>query len=339
MIEFEGTYFDGKSSRPHQVTISYDTQVLYIRSIDGDLDIQASLDDCVFAPPLGSTRRSFNLPDGGLCETYDLSAIETLEHCRGANRGMKIVHLLESYWIPASCGLACLLLCVWFFVSHGIPFLAEKAAYSVPPKVAEIISDKTLSVLDKRFLIKSKLGPARTAEVQELFQESIGSSYTDFQYRLELRKSLALGPNAFALPSGIIIMTDELVELAQDNHEIQAVFVHELTHVRMRHGLRALFQDAGVFLLISVLSGDVTSITSAAATFPTLLIESGYSREFEREADNAAGLFCIEQGWTTRPYQDILIRLSEAHSIHAGPSWLSSHPDTGERVRLVQSLE
>ena len=55
------------------------------------------------------------------------------------------------------------------------------------------------------------------------------------RYRLELRSGEALGANALALPSGIVIMTDDLVALAKSDDEIGAVMAHELGHVRGRH--------------------------------------------------------------------------------------------------------
>jgi len=160
-----------------------------------------------------------------------------------------------------------------------------------------------------------------------------------FTYRLEFRQGGGLGANALALPSGAIVITDELVALAGDDMEIAAILAHEMTHVEKRHALRSLLQDAGVFLLISILVGDVTSVTSIAASLPTLLVKSGYSRRFESEADEAAGYWLIHKGWGTRPLQDILRRLAIHQKGLAGPSWLSTHPDTNRRIAHLQALE
>ncbi len=66
------------------------------------------------------------------------------------------------------------------------------------------------------------------------------------------RKGGPIGPSAFALPSGTVIMTDELVDLVDQKGELEALFAHKIAHVTNRHGLRSALQDSGVFLLISV---------------------------------------------------------------------------------------
>ncbi len=55
----------------------------------------------------------------------------------------------------------------------------------------------------------------------------------------------AVGANAFALPSGIVVMTDELVELAKTDDELVAVLAHEIGHVRGRHALRQTAAGGG----------------------------------------------------------------------------------------------
>ena len=147
-----------------------------------------------------------------------------------------------------------------------------------------------------------------------------------------------MGANAFALPSGLIIMTDDLVRLAEDDRELGAVLLHEMAHVERRHGVRALLQHAGVFLIVSTLAGDLTAITSLAGALPTMLVESGYSRDFEREADRDAARRMLEMGWGTGPFARMLRRLGAGR---AGlPSDVtSSHPLIEERVRNLRALE
>ncbi len=339
MTEFKGTYFNGKTSQAYDVRVFFDGKFIRIRGDGGHPTLDVPLEDCVITPPLGKSRRWFRLPDGARCETDDLEAIQALEHSKGGNRAMRFIHFLESRWLIVASCLSALVLCVWAFTSYGIPFLAEHAANSIPSELTETVSRRTLEVLDGRFLSPSELGPERVSEIKELFRKLDNEIDSDFEYRLEFRKSPQIGANAFALPSGLILMTDELAELANNDKELVGIFVHERAHVEKRHGLRSMFQNAGVFLLISALVGDVASITSMAAALPTILVESGYSRKFESEADEAAGLYFIRKGWSTRPYQNILLRLSEGSVEHPMASVLSSHPETNERVKYLQALE
>lgn len=339
MIPFSGTYFDGKSSKPYPVSISFDGIYLHISGAGGTPELEIPLRNCRFTPPLGKTRRSLLLPNGARCDTQDLPAFAFLEKSKSANRGMRLVHFLESRWRLAAGCLLCLIACVWVFTAYGIPLLAKHVAYTIPTEISEKVSRKTLQMLDQNFFKPSELDSARVAELQETFHNLGREAESDFNYRLLFRRSPRIGPNAFALPSGQIVMTDELVTLAENDEELVGILVHEMAHVDQRHGMRMLFQNAGAFLLISALVGDVASITSMAATLPTLLVKSGYSRKFEREADQAAGAYFIRKGRDTKSYRDILLRLSENRPENPAMSMISSHPETEKRIKYLQELE
>jgi Zn-dependent protease with chaperone function len=339
MIKFKGTFFDGKTAKAHSVEVLCDGVNFHIHNANGLIKRRVSVEDCVITPPLGNVSRSIKLPDGANCETDDLEAIARLENQAGLNRAMRIVNFLESRWrIVAGC-FAATVVCSWVFISFGIPFLAKQIAFSVPPGVMENISMKSLKFLDHNFLQPSELDANKTARLLEIFRKvhkEIGSA---FNYRLEFRKSPQIGPNAFALPSGMIVMTDELVKLAQNDIGLIGIMAHEIAHVEKRHGLRSILQNTGTFMLISVLAGDVTSITSSAAALPTLLVETGYSRKFEREADHESGTYLIRKGWGTQPYQNILLQIAKRGSHYPNISMLSTHPDLEDRMAYLKQLE
>ena len=149
------------------------------------------------------------------------------------------------------------------------------------------------------------------------------------------------GANAFALPSGIIVVTDELVELAQDDDEILAVMAHELGHVHHRHIMRTIIQNSATALIIAILIGDLSSIAGLSATIPTVLMEAHYSREFELEADSFAVHRLSEMGKNPAALGRILQRLTEDHESDEGSTlwrYLSTHPATQERVKAIDAL-
>jgi predicted Zn-dependent protease len=86
------------------------------------------------------------------------------------------------------------------------------------------------------------------------------------------------------------------------------------------------------------------SITSLAATLPTVMVDSSFSRKFEQEADNAAIAWMRLAGMPPRRYAEILGRLQAQldarHGTAAGGkkparNYLSTHPDTGDRIRRI----
>ncbi|MDJ0913538.1 MAG: M48 family metallopeptidase [Desulfobacterales bacterium] len=339
MIRFQATYFDGQTSKAQAVVVGYDGQHLSLHSADGNIQLRYFLKECVITPASGHAPRIIKLPDNQQFESGDLNAVAALEVEAGGNRGMRAVHWLESHWKPVAGCLAGAMLCVWAFIVHAIPFLAEKAADAIPPEITRTVSHKTLSVLDKRFFEPSELSAEKKTDIQNLFQTIADALQVDFQYQLAFRRSPQIGPNAFALPAGIIVITDEIVELAANERELASILAHEIAHVEKRHGLRSMLQHAGVFFVVSVLAGDITSITSTAGTLPTILVESGYSRRFETEADEFAGRFLIGQGWGTQPLQDMLQRLAASHPDFPSLTWLSSHPDIQQRIENLRKLE
>jgi Zn-dependent protease with chaperone function len=339
MIEFQATYFDGKSSRAYPSKVYCDHVTVHVKGSEGLPDLTVPVDRCSIAPPLGSTRRSIALPDGGLIETEDFAAVDALERLTGGNRAMRKVHFLESRWTLAAICLIALILSFFAFTRYGVPIIARKVAYSIPARSMEQMSRDAIKVLDAGFLSASALPPWKRREVSALFGK-VGREMAGMEnYRIEFRRGRGMGANALALPSGTIVVTDELVKLARNDRELAGVFAHEMAHVKHRHSLRQVLQSAGVFFLLSAMMGDIASVSSTAASLPTLLVQTGYSREFEREADREAGLYSIRKGWGTGPYREMLGRLTKGAPATPQIPLLSTHPPLAERLKNLDELE
>jgi predicted Zn-dependent protease len=91
---------------------------------------------------------------------------------------------------------------------------------------------------------------------------------------------------------------------------------------------------------MATLTGDVLSATTFSATLPTALVDAKFSRDFEREADDAAVAWLRSQAIPLTRFADILGRLQrEADKRHGekgeGPmaGYLSTHPVTSERIK------
>ncbi|HPM41079.1 MAG TPA: ComEC/Rec2 family competence protein [bacterium] len=221
------------------------------------------------------------------------------------------------------------------FIRFGVPAMADFAARTLPTSVDQALGAQSLQILDKAFLNPSELPAARQLELQAKFRAMSTEIDRDHAYRLELRASPALGPNALALPSGIVVMTDELVLLAKHDDELVAVLAHEIGHVRGRHALRQLLQTAGVSAITFAILGDVSSISALVSAAPAL-IEAKHSRDFEREADDFAKQWLARNNIPAHRFDDILCRMEEELGTgdEAGVGkYLSSHPSTDERAR------
>ncbi len=337
MIRFEATLFDGRSSRANPAVVDADAN--FLRIVSGSTEQCFALNECRIEPPLGTTSRIFYLPDGARLETVDIKAVARLEKLAGHNPAMRLINWLETNWTFVLTCFAGLLLCIGLLTAYGIPLAAEKIAFSLSADLLDDISRHSLKILDTKILQPSEIEQSRIQELNKIFKDVTSELGSGFDYRLEIRKGGGLGANAFALPSGTILMTDELVALAENDFQVMAVMAHEIGHVENRHGLRSIIQNTGVFMVIAILAGDVVSVTSTAAALPTLLIESGYSRRFEREADRVSGLYLISKNLGTAPMRDILQLLENESPDSPGTSLISTHPETEERIRLLLELE
>jgi Zn-dependent protease with chaperone function len=158
---------------------------------------------------------------------------------------------------------------------------------------------------------------------------------------LEFRKSEMLGANALALPGGTVVVTDELVRMMDNDDQVMAVLAHEVGHVAHRHLTRQLLQSSIVAVAASMLLGDVSGISGLAATVPTYLLTASYSRDFEREADAFAVRLLQRTGRSPALYADALERMQKHAEAHEGrepaiAKYLSTHPDTDERIRAAR---
>src|SRR5690606_2182906 len=137
-----------------------------------------------------------------------------------------------------------------------------------------------LAIVDLQ-LRPSRLPAERRAALQDRFAELVAGLPREADYRLDFRYAAAIGPNAFALPGGQILMTDQLVELAERDEELLAVLAHEAGHHEHRHGLRGALEDSAVLVVIGFMFGDVSGAGSLSVSVPTLLLQTGFSRDHE----------------------------------------------------------
>ncbi|WP_020558103.1 M48 family metallopeptidase [Thiofilum flexile] len=150
--------------------------------------------------------------------------------------------------------------------------------------------------------------------------------------------------NAFALPSGEIVVTDGLVALAKNQAEIDSVLLHEMGHVEYRHSLRQLIESSALSLGVLLVVGDPSALNSLLIGLPTFLVNNHYSRAHESEADDYAFNKMTKAKMDPIAFSNIMDRLekqglteAEIKDREAGGEsklgkYLSSHPNTTERM-------
>ena len=141
-------------------------------------------------------------------------------------------------------------------------------------------------------------------------------------------------PNAFALPDGTIIMTDELVRLSKRDEEIFAVLAHEIGHIEHRHAARMAIESSAVGLVATFVLGDASQVAGIVGSLPAIYANAHFSRDHETEADLFALAYMRKVGLDPTAFADVLGRMTE-HAGGDGPAvfqYVSSHPPTEERI-------
>ena len=334
MHSVRGQLFDGETARSREATL----QIFRDGSVRLTVEAETRtlrFDELAIGARLGDTPRSIGLPGGGQFETLDNAGIDAALRERAAGR-RNWIHFLESR-LGLVLGATLLVLAAGgAFVVWGVPVLAKQAAFAVSPELSARLEAGTLEILD-RSLDPSGLPQERRDELSAHFAEIWSQAPPEHDFRLLFRSGGPLGANAFALPSGTILLTDELVGLAARDEEIVAVLAHEVGHVVHRHGLRQVIQSSLLAIAILLLTGDLSSTSGFVAALPAALAEARFSRDFEREADDYAVAYLSERGIAPAHFAALLTRLSEAAGESEGPlSFLDSHPATDERVRRFE---
>ena len=327
-MRVEARYYDGQTagSEPVTVTLSGNQLHFVLDTTAQFVDVQ---EVSVTAPVGKSGTWVVELADGAALHFDDEALGRRLAGLRGQTG---FVRRLESAWHYALLALVVSIVSTWALLTYGVPYAARQVAFALPANLMNSLGDDSMEVLDELMFSTSELSPENKRRVEGLFAD-IRSSNADFAaYRLEFRAS-SVGPNAFAVPGGIVVMTDELVEIAASDAEIAAVLAHEVGHLYHRHSLRILLQDSASALLIASITGDLSSVTALSAAVPTMLMRAKYSRDFEREADDFAFAYLESRDIPTDVLAELLYRIEGNTGEDEGvSSWFSTHPPTRERV-------
>lgn len=340
MTTFTADWFDGKTAKPRRVEVGFSDGGLTMREAGpgaGD-PLRFKAGEYSILPPLGAGARVIRLPKGfGHVETQQSSAVDEIEKATGVNRRQKLLHLMESRWKLALAALAGLGIILALSARYLIPTAADAVAARLPDSVAESISEHALAQMDAVIFKPSRLDSWRRGKIEADFRafcEKNGMEPPVLRFR-----NWPGPPNAFALPYRDVVVTDAMVEFVDGDAELLSVLAHETAHQRNRHVLRQLLRQTGVFVIVSLAAGDATSIVSATATLPSMLVERGYGREFESEADEVGASYMVKAGLGVGPMLSFMEKLAAKYPERGGSDLFSTHPLLVKRIERLRELK
>ena len=288
------------------------------------------------SPRIASAPRFVALPDGGELECEDGAWLDSLPQ---QEKSEGPVAWLERRWWAALCAVAMTALGLVVFYFFGLDALGDRIVTAIPVERELSFGERTLRSLDGGLLQRSELDAERTQAIAALFERFSSETPEHGRVRLEFRSSVAFGANAFTLPGGIIIVTDQLVSLMSSDDEVMAVLAHELGHAHYRHVLRQTIKSSSSAALAGVLGGDASSVAGGLSS-AIVLLGTKFSREFEAQADAYATDMLRKNQLSPVLFADALAALvkeEDRTGIHEGYSFLSDHPGTAERIARARA--
>lgn len=146
--------------------------------------------------------------------------------------------------------------------------------------------------------------------------------------------------NAFAVPGGYIYLTRGILAQFNNEAEVTGVLAHEMGHITARHtASQQSKQQMGQILLIGgmIASKEFQKYAEYAMQGMQLLFLS-YSRDDEREADRLGVEYSSKIGYDAHKMADffqVLIKMNLESNQAGVPTFMSTHPDPGDRYNSV----
>ncbi|MGB7629454.1 MAG: M48 family metalloprotease [Candidatus Deferrimicrobium sp.] len=155
--------------------------------------------------------------------------------------------------------------------------------------------------------------------------------------------------NAFSAPGGLIFVSRGMLRCCKSEDAVAAVLAHEIGHVQLRHGIQSIeksrqtqalailaaegaktFGKKELADLTRTFEGSINDITST-------LVNSGYSRSFEKEADASAVRTLSRAGYNPDALVAML-REMEKRLKPGGLDFAKTHPPPASRIADIEPL-
>lgn len=154
--------------------------------------------------------------------------------------------------------------------------------------------------------------------------------------------------NALSAPSGFIFISKGLLKRCQDEDMLGCILAHEVGHVQEKHGLRAIKNSRLIdaFTLIGQKAvqkygpeklNKLTDIFEGALSdIAEKLIERGYDRKYEYEADRLSIKIASQTGYDPNRLMGFLETMKQESSQKAAKGWFKTHPSAADRIERAQ---
>ena len=153
--------------------------------------------------------------------------------------------------------------------------------------------------------------------------------------------------NALAAPGGLIFITRGMLRCCRNEDAVAAVLAHEIGHVQFKHGLQAIKKSRITSALVTIGTESAKTfgkedLARLTATFEdsisditSTLVNNGYARNFERQADIAAVTILKRVGYDPNGLVNML-KVMDKKLKPGGLDFAKTHPSPASRIADIQ---
>lgn len=215
----------------------------------------------------------------------------------------------------------------------GVPYAADPVARAMPQKYRTQIADISWSQVNQ-FTAHCDDADEATEILNDLAYRIMEASDVAGRDEIWITIADAGFPNAFALPDNSIIVTDELIGMAEHPDELTGVLAHEVAHIEHNHIMKNVVRQIGAGIFFDVVFGGAGA-GQAIAIASVNLAGLRYSRSDESDADTRGMDYLDAAGISTAGIARMFDRFeeyTEEEGMGDIPTMLSSHPASRERA-------
>ncbi|GAB4341648.1 MAG: M48 family metalloprotease [Desulfobulbaceae bacterium] len=154
--------------------------------------------------------------------------------------------------------------------------------------------------------------------------------------------------NAFATPGGHIFVTRGILRCCANEGELAAILAHEVGHVQLKHGLQAIkksrYAEFGTLLAMETTRMSSAELAKLVGRFEdtisditTTMINNGYSRAFEEDADKSAVTIMRRVGYDPRSLVTMLETM-KGKIDPGGLDFAKTHPSPAKRIDYLADI-
>ncbi len=325
MTTFDALFYPMGSARAEPVQVSASGS--YVTIAASSWSRRESLADIRTTSRLARTRRVLTLHDGSQLHTDNNDAVDGLIP---RQRTEQLIDTLERHPHAIAASLVFTIAATVLFFTLGLPWLANRIAQEIPLAAERVLGEQVLMALDETAFAPSAVPESVQTRIRERTAELTSSSDSGRAYEVQFR---ALGDaNAFAIPGGTILITDELIATLDDDDALIAVIAHEVGHHEGRHVLRSVLQSSAILVLTAFLTADVNAAAAVVLAVPTFFLNGHYSQAFELEADAMAFAHLADHGVSPEWFAYALTRIKGETTDGGIFHYASTHPRASERI-------